>query len=97
VAPRTYLMSGQASRESLTELVYGRDVHVHVMTSAERGVLGCRVFVKGEDVGRAQLRRGMAWQSREITVDAQLLYAENHAKARRLGLWSEPEFAAPSQ
>lgn len=95
VAPRTDLMSGQVSKESLAELVFGRDVHVHVMTTVERGVLGCRVFVKGEDLSRQQLMRGMVSQSRDITVDAQLLYAENHAKTRRLGLWSGPEPALP--
>jgi endonuclease YncB( thermonuclease family) len=39
----------------------------------------------------------MAWKRREITIDAQLLHAENNAKARRLGLWGETDSAHPVQ
>jgi endonuclease YncB( thermonuclease family) len=95
--PEKNLVIGQASRESLSDLVHGQDVHVHVITTVERNVLGCRLFVDGKDISREQVRRGMAWKRREITIDAQLLHAENHAKARRLGLWAETDSAHPVQ
>lgn len=97
VAPEKKLIFGQASRESLSELVHGRDVHVHVINTAERGILGCRLFVEGKDISREQVKRGMARKNMEATVDAQMLYAENDAKMRRLGLWSDPDLKRPAQ
>jgi micrococcal nuclease len=91
VTPETDLVFGQASRESLSELVYGRNVHVHIINTVDRGILGCRLFVDGKDISREQVSRGMAWKFRELTVDAQILHAENNAKAHRLGVWSEPD------
>lgn len=97
VAPEKNLAIGQASRESLSELTYGRNVHVHIIHTAGSRVLGCRIYVDGKDISREQIRRGMAWNYRGFTVDAQLQYAENDAKERRLGLWSEPDLVQPTQ
>jgi micrococcal nuclease len=97
VVPEKKLVFGQASRESLSALVHGRDVHVHVINTADRGALGCRLFVDGKDVSREQVKRGMAWRFVEVTIDAQMLYAENDAKTRGLGLWSDPDLKRPAQ
>lgn len=97
VTPEKDLVFGQASRESLSELVYGRDVHVHIINTVDRGILGCRLFVDGKDISREQVRRGMAWKFSELTVDVQILHAENNAKTRRLGVWSEPGVAPPAR
>jgi endonuclease YncB( thermonuclease family) len=70
---------------------------VHVINTAERGMLGCRLFVDGNDISREQVKRGMAWKFMEATIDAQMLYAENDAKMRRLGLWSDPDLKRPMQ
>jgi endonuclease YncB( thermonuclease family) len=95
--PESDLVYGQAARESLADLVHGHDVHVHVINTVERNILGCRLLVHDKDISREQVRRGMAWKRRELTIDAQLLNAENNAKARGLGLWSEAEVALPAQ
>lgn len=97
VAPEINLAVGQSSRESLSELTFGRNVHVHIIHTAGSGILGCRVYVDGKDISREQIKRGMAWNYKGFTVDAQLLHAENDAKARRVGLWSEPGLVQPAQ
>lgn len=97
VAPEKNLSVGQASRESLAELTYGRNVHVHIIHATSSGIFSCRIYVDGKDISREQIRRGMAWIYRGFTIDARLLYAENDAKARRLGLWNEPDLVPPTQ
>jgi endonuclease YncB( thermonuclease family) len=39
----------------------------------------------------------MAWKFSELTVDVQILHAENNAKKRRLGIWSEPDLVPPTR
>lgn len=90
-APHIDSPFGQASRESLAKMVYQKEVHVHLITRAKRNMIGCRMFIKDKDINLEQVKLGMARQIVQPTADAALLYAENRAKARRLGLWSEPE------
>jgi micrococcal nuclease len=95
VAPVKQEAHAAAAAASLTGLADGEKAHVHVINTVAPNVLGCRVFIRGKDLGREQLARGMAWKYRRSTMDANLLSAEKSAKARRLGVWSDPGFVPP--
>jgi len=56
---------------------------------------------KNLDVNRAQLSVGLAWHDKEYEKEqspedrAAYAFEENEARARRVGLWSEPDPVAP--
>jgi micrococcal nuclease len=70
---------------------------VHIINTIDKGILGCRLFIDGKDISLEQVKRGMAWKFRDVTVDAEMLRAESNAKRRRLGIWSEPDPDQPVQ
>lgn len=94
-APERSQSFGQASKKSLSDLVYRQTVDVEIAgrPSYERQV--CRIWLQGMDVGREQIVRGMAWMSRRYTQDPSYDTAESNAKAQQLGLWRDPAPIAP--
>jgi endonuclease YncB( thermonuclease family) len=68
------------------------------MACARTGAPDCP---KNLDVSRAQLSVGLAWHDKEYAKEqsredsAAYAFEENEARARRAGLWSEPDPVAP--
>ena len=100
-APEKAQAFGQASKQSLSELVYGKEVSVewHKVDRYER-IVG-KVLVAGADANLKQVARGLAWHykkyaseqpSQEATTYAD---TENAARAQRLGLWSDAHASPP--
>lgn len=100
-APEKRQAFGQRSKESLSDLVYERQVTVISHKKDRYGRLVGKVVLGGVDVNLQQVQRGMAWVYRdylhELTAEEQELYlaAENEAKRYRLGLWSDSAPQAP--
>ncbi|RZI40371.1 thermonuclease family protein [Herbaspirillum sp. HC18] len=92
-APEKSQAFGEASKQSLSELIYLRTVDIQIVDQDRYGRSICRVTSNGMDVNREQIARGMAWMYRRYTRDAQYSQAEAHAKANHIGLWRD---AAPT-
>jgi micrococcal nuclease len=94
-APEKRQAFGQRSKQSLSELVYGRAVRA-VTTGEDRyGRTLATLYVGDVDVNAEQVRLGMAWVYRQY-ADAPSLYAiEAEAKAARRGLWADPDPVPP--
>lgn len=100
-APEKKQPFGQRSKESLSNLVYRREVLVdwHKLDRYGR-VLG-KVVLGNRDINLAQVEAGLAWHyveyAREQTPPDRALYsqAEAHAREGHVGLWSEPVPTAP--
>lgn len=86
---------GEESHQSLQRLVYGRTVEINIVDQDRYGRSVCRIFANGIDVNREQIARGMAWMYRDFTNDPSYDKAENAAKAKRLGVWSQSKPVAP--
>ena len=94
-APERHQPYGRRSRESLSELVYRRQV-----TVVERGTDGYgrtlgRVVVDGRDVNAEQVRRGMAWVYARFAHDPALDALEADARQARRGLWADASPVPP--
>ena len=94
-APEKAQPFGQASKASLSELVYRQTVDVQVAGAPSYGRAVCRIKLRGVDVGREQIVRGMAWMSRKYTKDQSYDAAEVNARAKQLGLWIDPKPIPP--
>ncbi|MDS4030392.1 MAG: thermonuclease family protein [Candidatus Contendobacter sp.] len=80
---------GQKSRQSLSELTFGRTATVAVQKTDDYGRVVGTVTVGGVNVEAEQVRRGLAWVYRHYSDDARLLALEAEAKAARRGLWAD--------
>ena len=100
-APERGQAFGGKSRESLSSLVFGREVLVEFYKKDRYGRTVGKVTVNGIDANLAQVHAGMAWHYKKYQNDQSVAdrsaYADAEAQARsqRLGLWSTQETVAP--
>jgi endonuclease YncB( thermonuclease family) len=100
-APESNQDFGNRSKQSLSDLVFGKTVTV---TSAKKDrygrVLG-KVSLDGRNINLEQINRGMAWfyryYARELPPEDAVEYekAENVARASKIGLWTDPSPTPP--
>jgi endonuclease YncB( thermonuclease family) len=100
-APEKSQAFGQRSKQHLSELVFGRDVELHIHGLDRYGRTLAVIFVNGMDANLEQVRSGMAWcytrYLSEASSDIQVSYrqAQDDAKAKWLGLWADPNSVPP--
>jgi endonuclease YncB( thermonuclease family) len=100
-APERKQPFGQASKKSLSDLVFGKEVVVE-WTKLDRykRIVG-KVLVNDLDANLVQVKRGLAWHykkyKKEQTSEDVEAYsqAESEAKTSELGLWVERDPIAP--
>jgi len=100
-APEKKQAFGQASKQSLSELVFDKDVKVEV-TKLDRYGRGLgTVFVGEVDANLEQITRGFAWHYKAYQRDQTDLDRETYAQAEKLasaaqiGLWGGLDPVAP--
>jgi endonuclease YncB( thermonuclease family) len=96
-APEKNQPFGQRSKQSLSDLLHGKDVRAECKTRDRYGRHICEIAVGSTDADLEQVRRGMAWAYRKYTRNAAYFQAENEAKIAKRGLWSEPNPTPPWQ
>lgn len=100
-APESKQPFGQRSKQSLSNLIYGRQVvaDCHKQDKYKRSV--CKIVVEGKDANLAQIEAGMAWwyrdYAKEQSASDRALYeaTETRAKEAKLGLWADAAPVAP--
>ena len=109
-APEKAQPFGQRSKENLSRLVFKKDVAVDWTKRDRYGRIVGKVMVqpsdcptcpKTLDAGQAQLSVGMAWWYRKYAKEqppedrGRYEFEEQEAKARRVGLWQDPDPVPP--
>ncbi|WP_180273533.1 thermonuclease family protein [Iodobacter sp. BJB302] len=94
-APEKAQAFGEKSKQSLSELIYGKNVSVEVETKDKYGRTVGKILVGNLDANLEQVKRGMAWFYVQYGHDMAYRDAESKAKASRLGLWSDISPTAP--
>jgi endonuclease YncB( thermonuclease family) len=101
-APESHQAFGAQSKQSLSEMVFGKDVSVVVRKTDQYGRLVGKILLEGKDINLEQVKAGLAWHykeyQREQTPEDRELYAraEIEARAARRGLWQESDPVEPS-
>jgi micrococcal nuclease len=94
-APELKQAFSQQSKQTLSDLVFGKSVMLHV-TGKDRYKRTLAVVVVNElNVNLEMVRRGLAWRYDKYSKDAELLAAQEAAKAGKLGLWRDPQPVPP--
>lgn len=92
-APEKSQAFGQRSKQSLSDLVYDREVTVQWRKRDKYKRIVGKVILDGRDINLEQVRRGMTWHykayEREQPRSERLAYAEAEGQARsaQQGLW----------
>lgn len=94
-APEKSQAYGHRSKQSLSDLIFSKEVSVEVHKRDRYGREVGKVIQDGEDVNLEQIRRGMAWfyrqYERELLPEDQAAYdvAEEMARNNKRGLWAD--------
>jgi micrococcal nuclease len=100
-APEKGQAFGQASKQNLSQYIFGRDVELRVFGRDRYGRLLAVILLDGVDINLQQVKDGMAWvyvkYIGEADSDTQDLYLSVEAEARdqRRGLWADPDPIPP--
>jgi endonuclease YncB( thermonuclease family) len=86
---------GRASKQSLSDLVYGREVRADCETKDKYGRLVCAIWIGQMDVNLEQVRRGMAWVYRKYARETSYYQAEEEARRTGRGLWGHTDAIPP--
>jgi endonuclease YncB( thermonuclease family) len=102
-APESHQAFGEQSRQSLAEMISGKEVTVSYQKTDQYGRLVGKIVLDGKDINLEQVRAGMAWHYKfyenEQTPEDRELYAkaEEGARSARRGLWQDPNPVEPYQ
>jgi micrococcal nuclease len=100
-SPEKHQAFGDRARRAMSELIFSREVELRPHAIDRYGRLVAQVFVNGADAGLEMIRQGYAWCYErylpEAGPDIQTSYrrAQDEARAKRLGLWSDPNPLEP--
>ena len=100
-APEKKQAFGSKSKESLSALVFNKQVTVEYNKKDKYGRTVGKITVDGVDANLEQVKVGMAWHykkyQKEQSVDDRRLYAmaEEQARAGKRGLWVDAEQTPP--
>lgn len=95
-APEKAQPFGQKSKQSLSDLCFGKSATLADQGKDKYRRTLARVTCNGIDANAEQVRRGMAWVYRKYAPKDSPLYAvEDEAKAARRGLWADAEPVPP--
>lgn len=100
-APEKFQAFGQQSKQSLSDLIFGREVVVDAGKTDRYGRRIGKILVYGVDANLEQVRRGFAWHYKAYENEQNLadrrLYAaaEEKARAANTGLWRDSEPIPP--
>ena len=94
-APEKAQPYGSAARQSMSEMLFGKEVRVVEQGRDRYGRIIGRVYQGDVDVSAKQIKQGMAWVCRKYTKEAALYQLEDEAKQHRLGLWADAEPTPP--
>ena len=102
-APESHQAFGEQSKQSLSEMIFGKDVSVTFQKTDQYGRLVGKIILDGRDINLEQVKAGMAWHYKfyedEQTPEDRDAYAKAEAEARaaRRGLWQDPNPTEPYQ
>ncbi len=100
-APEKKMPYGNRSKQSLSDLVFDRQVQVEYSKKDRYGRTLGKIIVDGVDANLEQIKAGMAWHyrqyQREQSVDDRATYsqAEEEARASKRGLWKDTDPMPP--
>lgn len=96
-APETGQNFGEASKQTLKEMLSGREVRVDPVAVDAYGRLVAQLYTGEGSVNAELIRRGMAWEYSLHHRNREYLRLQDAAQQARRGLWAQRDPVSPSQ
>jgi len=96
-APEKEQAFGAASRSSLVEMVWHKQIQVRPLALDKYGRTVAQLEVNGLSVNEEMVRRGMAWEYSHYHSDRRHISIENEARQAGRGLWAQSDPVPPWQ
>jgi micrococcal nuclease len=94
-APEKSQAFGERSKQSLSELCFGKDATYDKHDIDRYGRTVAVVICATINVNRAQVERGMAWVYPKYNKDRSLPALQDHARETHQGLWVDADPVPP--
>lgn len=94
-APEKGQAYGNRSKQTLSELVLGKQVEIRERGTDRYGRTLGRIYQSGLDVNAEMVRRGMAWVYVKYAKDQGLYQIQAEAREQRRELWADKEPVPP--
>ncbi|HZW11693.1 MAG TPA: thermonuclease family protein [Noviherbaspirillum sp.] len=94
-APEKQQAYGQRSKQSLSDVCWGKDATYQAQTIDKYGRTVAVVTCDGIEANRAQVERGLAWVYERYNLDRSLPALQGEARTARRGLWADKEPVPP--
>lgn len=94
-APEKRQPFGTKSKQSLSDLCFGKEAKVVPRTTDRYGRTIARVSCAGVDANAEQVNRGMAWVYRQYAKDHNLYILQHEARRLKRGLWTDKSPTPP--
>ena len=94
-APEKKQAFGNRSKESLSDLCFGKTATLVEKGKDRYGRTLARVTCNGVDANAEQVKRGMAWVYDRYVTDKSLYAVQDAARASHLGLWHDEHPVPP--
>jgi micrococcal nuclease len=94
-APEKKQAFGEASRKKLAALCAGKLVRIVKYSTDRNKRWIADSYVDGISLSHQMIQEGMAWHFVKYSSDTTLARLEQQARAKKIGLWSDPHAIAP--
>jgi endonuclease YncB( thermonuclease family) len=94
-APEKKQAFGEASRKQLASLCAGKLVRIVKYSTDRNKRWIADSYVDGISLSHRIIEEGMAWHFVKYSSDTTLARLEQQARAKKIGLWSDPHAIAP--
>lgn len=100
-APEKKQPFGNKSKESLSSLIYGKQVSVEYYKQDRYGRTVGKILVDGQDANLEQIKAGLAWhykkyETEQSSTDRDIYsQAEDEARGSKSGLWTDANPVPP--
>ncbi len=94
-APEKKQPFGEQSKQSLSQMCFGKQAEIRPQTKDRYGRTVARVTCGGVDSNKEQIARGMAWVYVKYVKDKSLYAVQKSARDAHTGLWVDPDPIEP--
>lgn len=86
---------GDSAKMATVALCFEKRVRVEKVGVDTYGRTLAFVYVNDVCINKELLRKGLAWHYKDFNNDPELAQLETEARAKKVGLWSQPDPVAP--
>jgi endonuclease YncB( thermonuclease family) len=100
-SPEMHQAFGYRAKQAMSALVFGKEVELRPHTIDRYGRLVAIVYMDGTDAGLEMIRQGYAWcydrylPEASEAIQASYRQAQEGARTKQAGLWSDPDPIPP--